>query len=73
MKHLKNLDPISWSIGILIILWGVFLVLQDTEDTRWDYKINLDHNNIEIERLEEGDVITIHADSLDAFITQDNL
>ena len=42
------------------------------KNNKYDYHINLDHNNIEI-LTDEGEEITIHADSLNKFIIKDNL
>lgn len=57
-------------IGIAL---GVVINTVAEPPFEYDYKVNLDYNKIEIQREGESDVITIHPDSLNAFIIKDNL
>lgn len=63
----------------LIVLFAITLgfcignVYNNSKNNKYDYKINLDYNKIEVYRVDEGDIVIVEPDSLDEFIIKDNL
>lgn len=71
----KELLAIYLGVGILLffgIIGHYASKAEEKEEFPWDYMINLHRDSI-IVVTDYGDTLTIHADSLQVFIEEDNL
>lgn len=76
MESFKRELTVLFFASVVLIVIGIFGVMyaknHTGEEFAWDYMINLHRDSIIIV-TDYGDTLTIHADSLQTFIEEDNL